>query len=61
MCVCVGGGVIGLLYLFVFPTWLALLVTRVAASLEEIVRAQAFALRTQVTPHTRPSFSEQLL
>lgn len=56
-----GGGTIGLLYLFLFSTWLAILVTHVPVSLEEIVRAQAFALRTQVTPHTRPSFSEQLL
>lgn len=57
----VEGGTIGLLYLFLFSTWLAILVTRVPVSLEEIVRAQAFALRTRVTPHTRPSFSEQLL
>lgn len=57
----VGRGTVGLLYLFLFPTWLAILVTRVPVSLEEIVRAQAFALRTQVTPHIRSSFSEQLL
>lgn len=34
------GGTIGLLYLFLFSTWLAILVTRVPVSLEEIVRAR---------------------